>query len=262
MKDRPTAAHEYLFLFSKRARYFYDADAIKEPVSGGAHARGAGVNPKAKTPSGWETGVGRSHRALEGRYSETRAERPQSRLRMKQNASFSAAVAGLVATRNKRDVWTIPSHPYKGAHFATFPPKLVMPCILAGTAPRACELCGTAWKRQSVCRTTFEGGSGRSGGVVAGKHGVSVQGGGATGDLRLGPVVHSETVGWKPRCECSLASGVGRCVVLDPFGGSGTTGMVATELGRDAVLIELSDEYLPLIRTRCGLDAPAIAEGA
>lgn len=98
---------------------------------------------------------------------------PQSR----QNESFSAAVVDLVETRNKRSVWTIPAAPFSGAHFATFPPDLVKPCVMAGSRP---------------------------------------------GD-----------------------------VVLDPFAGSGTTGMVALELGRSAVLIELNPCYVQMIEERC-----------
>lgn len=119
--DRPTKAHEYLFLLAKRERYYYDADAIKEPVSGNAHSRGDGVNPKAcgrRVPAGWDTRPG-AHRELVGRY--------------KQNASFSAAVSGTSITmRNKRSVWTIAPAAYNGAHYATFPEALVRPCILAG----------------------------------------------------------------------------------------------------------------------------------
>jgi DNA modification methylase len=104
--DRCTKAHEYLFLLSKSERYYFDADAISEPVNGNAHSRGNGVNPKAAVGE-----IGRE----------------------KQNASFSVAVRELVSRRNKRSVWTIASDPYSDAHFATFPPALVEPCILAGS---------------------------------------------------------------------------------------------------------------------------------
>ena len=102
--DRCTKAHEYIFLLSKAPRYYYDAEAIAEPVTGNAHARGHGVNPKASANA---TGS-------------------------RQNASFSGAVNELVDQRNKRSVWTVNTAPYKQAHFATFPPKLIEPCILAG----------------------------------------------------------------------------------------------------------------------------------
>ncbi|WBX91607.1 DNA-methyltransferase [Achromobacter mucicolens] len=138
VRDRCTKAHEYLFLLSKSAKYFYDFAAMREPVTGGAHARGAGVNPKAQ-PSGWDTGPG-GHRALTGRYAGNgvgfgHGYDAKAKPRAKQNASFSAAVRDLVDSRNRRSVWTIPTQAYDGAHFATFPESLVEPCILAGSRP-------------------------------------------------------------------------------------------------------------------------------
>jgi site-specific DNA-methyltransferase (adenine-specific) len=107
VSDRPTRAHDYLFLLTKSAKYSYDGEAIKERATGGAHSRGDGRNPKA---------------------SKDQARRARSR----QNESFSQSTPNLVTMRAKRSVWTIQSEPYHGAHFATFPKKLVEPCILAG----------------------------------------------------------------------------------------------------------------------------------
>jgi site-specific DNA-methyltransferase (cytosine-N4-specific) len=120
VKDRPTKSHEYLFLLSKNDRYYYDFKAIKEPVTGNAHHRGHGVNPKAaKQPgSGSRIFIDRD---------PSHANRA-----IKQNRSFSAAVRGLVEKRNKRTVWSLATAPYPGTHFATFPPALIIPCILAG----------------------------------------------------------------------------------------------------------------------------------
>jgi DNA modification methylase len=115
--DRPTKAHEYLFLLAKSPSYYYDAEAIKEPASDSSHPRGSGVNPKA----------GKNERT-----GDRRKDGFNERWRVKQNASFSAAVSGTVESRNKRSVWTIPTEPTPDAHFATFPRKLVEPCILAG----------------------------------------------------------------------------------------------------------------------------------
>lgn len=123
IRDRCTKAHEYVFLLSKSARYYFDQAAVREPVSGGAQARGSGVNPKAKIPAGWETGPG-DHRTLAGRYPKP-----------KQNASFSAAVKDLVTERNKRSVWTIPTQATPEAHFATYPVDLPEIAILAGSRP-------------------------------------------------------------------------------------------------------------------------------
>lgn len=140
--DRPTKSHEYVFLLSRSERYHYDARAISEPVSGTAPVRGAGVNPKARRdvfPAGWTAGGGK-HTAVE--HAKTKGDDVaatkfgKSRApRSKQNDSFSAAVAGLVETRNARTVWTIPSAPFSAAHFATFPRDLVRRCILAGSRP-------------------------------------------------------------------------------------------------------------------------------
>lgn len=122
VKDRPTRAHEYIFLMTKSQRYFYDFEAVKEKASGNAHSRGNGVNPKAKVPAGWDTSNG-SHRELTGRY------------KVKQNESFSAAVKDIVEDRNLRSWWQINSEPTPEAHFATFPIRLAERCILAGSRP-------------------------------------------------------------------------------------------------------------------------------
>lgn len=122
-RDRPTKAHEYIFLFAKGPRPFYDATAIMEKVSGTAHPRGHGVNRKAK---------------MEGKNSRMKvAHDPahQTPRKAKQNVSFSKAVRGLVSRRNKRSVWTFPTSSYQGAHFATFPPELPRLCIAASTRP-------------------------------------------------------------------------------------------------------------------------------
>jgi len=127
VKDRPTRAHEYIFLFSKQSHYYYDARAIAEPVSGNAHSRGNGVNVKTQCyPAGWAAGPGNHDVRL---HNQTRLHRSR------QNESYSARVTEPVAERNRRTVWTIPTFGYPKAHFATFPPALVEPCILAGSRP-------------------------------------------------------------------------------------------------------------------------------
>lgn len=107
VRDRCTKAHEYIFLLSKSQNYFFDSEAMKEPSNGwpigGAKGRG-------KTAYSVASGAGRS---------------PQR--------DPCGGIGGDGKTRNKRSVWTIATRPYKGAHFATFPPALVEPCILAGS---------------------------------------------------------------------------------------------------------------------------------
>lgn len=110
-KDRPTKAHEYLFLLSKSEKYYYDQAAIREPQTGNAHSRGKGITPKS-VPAG------------DGR--------------IRANASFHASTATYTEVpggRNRRSVWTIAARGISDAHFATFPEALVEPCILAGSRP-------------------------------------------------------------------------------------------------------------------------------
>lgn len=102
--DRPTKSHEYLFLLAKSGRYYYDAEAIKEPANPENYRANA---TRRDVPQG-QTKQGR----LDDRRGEVRCD-----------------------VRNKRSVWTIPTMLYSGAHFATMPEKLAEPCILAGSRP-------------------------------------------------------------------------------------------------------------------------------
>lgn len=204
--DRPTRAHEYIFLLSKSERYYYNAAAIAEPCVQNEDANGfrggsyvgneafdntegsrrktrGNINRSQrhnyKIPAGWDTapcGHGSFHR--EGR-GKPEKQRGHSRRHDGFNDRWDAMgkAEQCSGMRNKRSVWTIATQPYPEAHFATFPEELPKLCILAGTKP---------------------------------------------GD-----------------------------VVLDPFGGSGTTGKVALELGRSAILIELNREYCEMARRRC-----------
>mgnify|MGYP003670099637 FL=1 len=149
VRDRCTKAHEYIFLLSKNAKYYFDNEAIKEDA----------VSDK-------DLGILRSRK---------QAELNHPSIIKRQEIGIDSTNAG-DGKRNKRSVWTITTKPFKGAHFATFPPDLIEPCILAGCP---------------------EGGT-----------------------------------------------------VLDPFGGAGTTGLVAQQHNRNAVLIELNEEYIELAKKR------------
>lgn len=142
--DRCTKSHEYIFLLSKSEKYLYDAEAIAEPTTCD-RVRGPALHADTKSTNG--------------------------------NGGLSRRAAG--ETRNKRSVWNVTTFSYPEAHFATYPPDLIKPCIMAGTKP---------------------------------------------GD-----------------------------VVLDPFGGSGTTGQVALELGRRAILCELNPEYAKISESRTSI---------
>jgi DNA modification methylase len=267
--DRPTKSHEYIFLLSKSANYFYDNEAVKEKTTGNAHSRGNGVNPKAlnwKTPDGWDTTKGEGGHGVfhkEGREKGVQNYRP------KQNESFAAAVNQIVLLRNIRSVWTIPTQPFKDAHFATFPEKLVEPCIKAGASQRGCcPECGAPWVRitrkiKSKARK------------VVSPH-AAVPGQRAHGTFfseRYDDPAIIETCGWKPSCQCQRADWreAGKsfnvfpidpipCTVLDPFAGSGTVGVMCEKLGRDFIGIELNPSYFKMAEKRIYEINPLFAE--
>ena len=127
VRDRPTRAHEYVYLLAKEPRYYYDLEATKEPCTGSAHSRGrVGVGPKQ--PAGWQTGPGAHDLIPAGRYPRST---PHSNGRVKANPSFQSAVRGKVGFRNMRSVWSICSQRFSAAHFATFPEALVQKCLTA-----------------------------------------------------------------------------------------------------------------------------------
>lgn len=188
VKDRTTPAHEMLYLLTKSGKYYWDFDSMQEAASPNTHARTAGrnsginidrvpVSKKLKVPGAWDLGPG-AHGTINrsGRTSATYVGRP------------GAGTVKVLPFRNKRSVWSVASFAFPEAHFATFPPRLIEPCIRAG-CPK--------------------------GGMV-----------------------------------------------LDPFGGSGTTGLVASRLDREAILIELNPAYAEIARRRIDADAPLFARAA
>ncbi len=217
--DRPTKAHEYLFLLTKSANYFYDAEAIKE-------ANAPATIERAKY--NWCA-------------PETKAAQYQGMNGLNRDEPYPLSESG----RNKRSVWTVATAPYPEAHFATYPPDLIKPCIMAGTSAKGCcANCGAPWERQvEVSYSNWADGNnnGRRKGEIPPERMTFASGKRCEKS--------TETLGWQPTCKCD-AGGV-PCTVLDPFAGSGTTGMVALELGRKAVLIELNPKYCELIRQRC-----------
>lgn len=194
VRDRCTKSHEYIFLLTKSERYYYDAEAITEPVSAGTHARlsqdvqaqigSARANGGAKT-NGAMKAVGRKVHAGTG-VGFGRGYDKVVKPRVKNNASFDEAMAIMPERRNKRSVWTITTQGFSEAHFATFPPELPETCIKAGCPP---------------------------GGIV-----------------------------------------------LDPFFGAGTTGLVAERLQRDCIGIELNPTYAEIARRRIVSDCPILAD--
>jgi DNA modification methylase len=221
--DRCTRSHEYLFVLSKSAKYYWDGDAIKEPAVMKPQQR---LTPRSEHPKGDE---GRPlHRQPEG------ATDP--------------------GTRNKRSVWTIPTEAYPAAHFATFPRTLVEPCVLAGTSARGqCSACGLPWARTSE-RAYAATPKACKGPTRTGKLATEVEqqdrGVNWARDGHVKGLVRADTTtGWAPSCTCDAGEPVPQ-ICLDPFAGSGTTLAVARWHQRRAVGIELNPEYARLIEQR------------
>ena len=158
---------------------------------------------------------------------------------------------------NKRSVWTVTTKPFKGAHFATFPMDLIEPCVLAGCPEKVCAECNGPYVRQveskrimrnelpkddpryrpKVYETAYEDINGKvSGGYT-----------------------ETKDLGLQKQCDCQTnetKSGT----VLDPFGGSGTTAQVANSHNRDAILIELNEEYIEIAKERIAPDGDLFTE--
>jgi DNA modification methylase len=132
--DRTTKAHEYLFHFSKSATYYYDNDAIAEPVSWGGQHRNVIAPDESHMPGAPDhTGLRKYKSGNKAR--QQRSDHGGARDRST-NQTFGVPWEGDEdSMRNKRSVWTVTPSPYKGAHFATFPPALIEPCILACSRP-------------------------------------------------------------------------------------------------------------------------------
>jgi DNA modification methylase len=235
--DRCTKSHEYIFLLTKSARYFCDMEAIKETST--------------MHPADWnEDGT------------QKRSSVKRKGFNSKNTNEGKEAFRAVSPVRNKRDVWTVTTKPYRDAHFATFPPDLIEPCILAGTsATGCCPECGAPWERvvEKVTNTQARN--------AAGKNNDSYQRGRVTprgapeGDFHDLGTVSSKTVAWKPTCSCRNepdAEGKLRyaepvpCTVLDPFSGAGTTWVVAVKHNRNYIGCELNPAYIDMTNKRLG----------
>ena len=163
--------------------------------------------------------------------------------------------------RNKRSVWTVATQPFKEAHFATFPPELPEICIKAGTSARGvCPDCGAPWTREVNKTFVPQQDVNQDDGVRgAGEQKPMDASNGWEGFPRGSN--QTETIGWRQSCQCAAHRPI-PAVVLDPFGGAGTTGLVADRLQRDAILIELNPAYAEMARKRIQGDAPLLSEVA
>ena len=153
---------------------------------------------------------------------------------------------------NLRNVWMVASFPFTKAHFATFPPDLIRPCILAGTSEKGCCIrCGAPWVRRVQTKGGLLGQSWND------HHDDYGRGNRMKAVNRRNPYTRT-TLDWQPTCECNADTRP--CIVLDCFAGAGTTGLVADQLGRDAILIEINSEYAKMARQRIAGDAPLFTQ--
>lgn len=228
VRDRPTDSHEMLYMLSKKPRYFYDQEAVREQSI-------------AHTP---DDPSGRSVRTVWMIEDDEWTEFQQFR-------AWKAANQG-----DLTDVWVVNPRPLEAAHFATYPEKLIEPCIKAGSSEHgACSECGSPWQR------VIE----RVGGPPLDNRNAPCEVGRGDGDTRprgssLSGLYAEHgyatnvTVGWEATCEHRDAPVV-PCVVLDPFNGSGTTGVVALQHGRNYIGCEINEDYIKLAKARL-IDAP------
>jgi DNA modification methylase len=232
--DRPTKAHEYLFLLSKNKTYYYDADAVREANLPQTYERYR-HKESLGLPKVWVEDDGKGIPISGGK-----------------NKNFNLNPAG----RNRRTVWTIATQAYPGSHFATYPVALVEPCIKAGSSEHGvCPRCRNPWRRvvekspsphDGTTKSLYEKGS-ASQRIALARQAARERGGEY--------VSTSTTLGWQPTCDHDLEPVP--ALVLDPFIGSGTSCMVARKLGRNSVGLDLSYPYLQLAKDRLGLTALA-----
>ena len=241
VKDRPTSAHEKIWLITKSKKYYYDADAIRVPQKQDSIARaGRDVWKNNKTDS--------------GNYSIPNVDSAK-----KLNQKVLDTVAeGKIPMANKRNVWTVTTKPFKGAHFATFPKDLIEPCIKAGCPEKICVECGKPYIRKIKIGNYNKEYQKSCGGNVDGKYtgkstknykGAKAQNPSETKKRILESLREKIDLGLHKNCECNTQD-YKPGIVLDPFGGSGTTGIVSKHLKRKAILIELNEEYISIAKKR------------
>jgi hypothetical protein len=279
--DRPANAIEYVFLLAKGPRPFFDMEAVKRGVS--SHSDFGRERPEAPMPSS----EGRLNKRTAAWLGNGSVGDPAGRNFRNADLWFESLAPphGLCGVDDELVGLDVISEPLKDAHFAVMPTGLVRPLLLAGTSERGvCPKCSAPWRRV-VARERKPTRPGRESKVYNPKDQAKLD----SGDWHAGksdglhqpgwrqaavgnrdPERHcteTRTLGWEPGCACDEAAPVPG-LVLDPFCGSGTVGVVARRLGRRFVGFDLSADYVSLSRKRVGgasplfdwtppLDAPA-----
>jgi DNA modification methylase len=230
--DRPTTAHEHIFLLTKSERYFFDAEAVKEEcVSGPSDIRK----------------MQESKERIGGFYKDN--DDVLVKASKHTNIGRKRSV-GSPNGRNCRSVWEFATEPFPGSHFAVFPKELVRRCISAGTSEKGCcPACGAPWKR----------GTEKTGHINKREAAHQPNNTPTKVDSTGWKPTNRATNEWAPTCTCA-AGEPQPCVCLDPFSGAGTTALVAAKLGRDAIGIELNPDYVEMSRKRLKKDLGMFCE--
>lgn len=225
VQDRPTKAHEYIFLLSKQPRYFYDAEAVKEETGSNTHSKGKKLQPPIES-----AGIGHN--------------------------GWHKYTSQIVSKRNARTVWSIGTEAFTEAHYATFPLKLAAKCIKAGTSEvGACPKCGAPWERviekKSIERNNSYNGKHSAKDKQDGHHRLVMlaKSARAAGMPHDQLIPDPQTIGWRMTCKCDYSTPV-PCIVFDPFGGASTTMLAAKKLGHRAISLELKWEYCKMGKKR------------
>lgn len=242
VKDRPTKAHEYIFLLTKKSKYYYDADAIREPHTSDKVPNNNSFNNSHEPADITDGPEDEEH---EGKYKDTDYGGSGSGFNG-HSGSYKADGQPLnhPLGKNKRSVWEVNTQGYSEAHFATFPEKLIEPCILAGSSEKGvCSKCGNPWEKVEVVvnRPDREPRLNMLN-VIPGRDTPTKLN---SKDMTS---VEKEVTGWKPTCDCN--ADVQPAVVMDPFVGSGTTVAVAQKHKRSGIGIELNPDYIKLASRR------------
>ena len=233
--DRPTPAHEYIFLLSRSARYFYDREAVRVPLTTvEKRTERVRYNGKSERTSQFmpPNPAGRNLWTILPAEESLEPETMETLWRFFLDAYLRAPEQDLWTT------WEMVCQSFKHAHYATFPEALAETCIRAGTSEYGCcAACAAPWER--VLAPTEEYAK-RLGKDYANQD-KKAQGIANGVPPRMdGPLY--QTTGWKASCACGTDERV-PCTVLDPFSGSGTTGLVALREKRSYVGIELNPDY-------------------
>lgn len=250
VRDRPATTIETIFLLAKGPRYYYDAEAVK--VTSSANPISAARRNRQDFGSVGTEGLKGDGRFGQSGQGENAKYKTPTRTRRSSDWFFESWQGMLQDEEGDPLAFVVNTKPYRAAHFATFPVDLVEPMVKAGTSAHGCcPECGAPFRRVFE-RTAEVNPSAKGSRFDAGKTGDR-DGGERT---QQGERYLTRAVGWKQDCDCATYTPV-PCTVLDPFGGSGTTGQVALEQGCRAILIELNAAYIPLIQQRCGVQPEA-----